>query len=180
MTALKPIHLRRDEFNRYIEENKVKLVVSEENKISAEEKQVIERCGVDYGLPIDQSLTTKIEEKEQKRYNIILRVKGNFTLPSQAHFRSENGAIIISPYVIHEAVSTIRSRILAKKLCEKNLVSSPVPMDEEYMYEALRETLFTREMEEIAKMGTGFQIMQVEFDENAHFKTLELDESITS
>jgi hypothetical protein len=65
-------------------------------------------------------------------------------------------------------------------LYDKKWITSPIPVDSEYMYEALRETLFNMEMEEVTKMGVGFQILQIEFDENGHFKVLELDESITS
>lgn len=180
MIDTKPIHLRRDEFNTYIEENKMKLIVSEESIITDAEKLVIERCGIDYGLTIDPSLTTEMVCKKQRKYNIILRIKGNFTLLEQAQFRSENGAVVIIPYIIHDGISSTRFHIIAKYLCEKELVSSPIPVDEEYMYEALRETSFNVEMEEITKMGMGFQILQIEFDVDGHFKVIELDESITS
>jgi len=180
MINTKPIHLRRDEFNSYIEENKMKLIISEESVITEEEKRVIERCGIDYGLTIDPSLTTETVKKKQRKYNIILRIKGNFTLPEQDQFRSENGAVVITPYVIHDGISSTRFHIIAQYLCEKELVSSPIPVDEEYMYEALRETSFNAEMEEITQMGIGLQILQIEFDNDGHFKVIELDESITS
>lgn len=180
MTSSKPIHLRRDEFNTYIEENKIKLDVSEEIIITEEEKLTVERCGVDYGLTIDPSLVPENIKKEQKRYNIILRIKGSLTLPEQAQFRSENGSVVITPYIIHDDISSKRLHIVAKILHEKKLISSPVPVDVEYMYEALRETIFNLEMEEITAIGAGFQILQIEFDANGHFKVLELDESIIS
>lgn len=180
MINTKPIHLRKDEFNSYIEENKTTLAISEESAISNEENKVIDRCGVDYGLTIDPSLTTEMVRKEQRKYNIIFRIKGNFTLPERTQFRSENGAVVITPYIIHDDISSKRFHIVAKYLCEKKLVSSPVSIDEEYIYETLRETSFNMEMEEITKMGTGFQIVQIEFDADGHFKVLELDESIIS
>lgn len=178
MNNSKPIHLRRDEFNTYIEENKVKLDVSEQNIITEEEKLIVERCGIDYGLIIDSTLTPGKVKKEQRKYNLILRIKGTFTLPEQAQFRSENGSVVITPYIIHDGILSQRLHIVAEILYDKKLASSPVPVDVEYMYEALRETSFNREMEEIVKIGTGFQILQIEFDENGHFKVLELDESI--
>lgn len=180
MITTKPIHLRRDEFNTYIEENKMKLVVSEKKTITEEEKQVVVRCGMDYGLTMDSTLTPGNTKEERKKYNCILRIKGSLTLPEQAPFRSENGSVLVTPYIIHDSISSKRFRIVAKNLCEKELVSSPVSVDEEYIYEALRETSFIMDMEEISQMGTGFQIWQIEFDENGHFKVLELDESITS
>ena len=180
MTVLKPIHLRRDEFNTYIEENKTKLDVSKEIIITEEEKLIVERCGIDYGLTIDSTLAERKVKKEQRKYNIIFRIKGTFTLPEQAQFRSENGSVMITPFIIHDSILSQRLHIVAEIVCDKKLISSSVPVDVEYMYEALRETSFNMEMEEIVKIGTGFQILQIEFDENGHFKVLELDESIIS
>jgi hypothetical protein len=180
MTNIKPIHLRRDEFNTFIEENKLPLMVDESASITNREKQVIEHCGVDYGLETDKTLVPDNSKNELIKYNIIMRIKGNFTLPNQAQFRSENGPVIITPYIIHDDISSKRYHIVAKELIDKKLVSSPVTIDEEYMYEALRETSFTVDMEEITRMGTEFQILQVEFDTDGHFKVIELDESITS
>lgn len=180
MNTSKPIHLRSDEFNTYIEENKKSLIVDESVTITNREKQVIEHCGIDYGLVTDKSLTPNNTKQEQKKYNLILRVKGDFTVPDQAQFRSENGLVTITPYIIHDNISSKRFHIVAKELIDKKLVSSPVSIDEEYIYEALRETSFTVDMEEITRMGTEFQILQIEFDQDGHFKVIELDESITS
>lgn len=180
MTEIKPIRLRKDEINDYIEDNKMQLVVDEESAISESEKAVVVRCGVDYGLTIDESLTPQQGKKSQDTYNIILRIKGGYTMPEKSRFRSENGMVTIIPLIIHDGLSIKRFHKVAKELCKNAWVSSPVAIDDEYMYEALRETSFNMEMEEVTRLGPGFQLWQVEFDENGHFTVFELDESITS
>jgi hypothetical protein len=172
----KPIHLRNDEYNSYIEECKEKLTIKE-GELTLEEKHVIYRCGVDYGLTFDASVVTENYEIAQRDYNIILRVKGPYTLPEQASFSSEHGVIKVRPYIIHEFVSAQRLKFISEDIFAKDLVDSVVPIDGEYIYEALRESAFTIAMEEVVKLGTGFQILQIEFDTIGHFKAIELDES---
>lgn len=175
-TTKKPIHLRNDEYNNYIQEFKERCVVKT-GEITLEEKGIIYRCGVDYGLTINEKLQAKSFDYPPCDYNIIFRIKGPFTLPREARFASDHGVVKVRPYVIQEYISAQRLHMIAGELHKNEMVNSVVPIDEEYLYEALRETAFTISMEEVVKLGVGFQIVQVEFDENGHFKAVELDES---
>ncbi len=172
----KPIHLRIDEFNDYIEECKEKCII-DQGEITPKEKNLLYRCGVDYGLTINKKVGVAAFEQLKLDHNLILRIKGPFTLPLQAQFTSERGAVNIRPYIIHESAASQRLHSIANDLHEKELISSVVPIDAEYIYEALRETAFNIAMEEAISLGNGFQIIQIEFDENGHFKAVELDES---
>lgn len=171
----KPIYLRPDEYNNYIQESKEELMVTQ-GEISEEEKNLISRCGVDYGLTIDKRVANSAFQKPKKDYNIVFRIKGPFTLPAESTFVSELGSVRVKPYVIHESASAQRLKVVAKALCDNAYVSSEVSIDEEYLYEALCETAFTISMEDVVALGISFQIIQVEFDENGHFKATELDE----
>jgi len=176
MNNTKPIHLRNDEFNDYIEDAKIPYVVKQ-GALSAEERNLIYRCGVDYALDVNEKVGAIAYVKPKSDHNIILRIKGPFTLPERTQFASEGGVLTIQPYSIHETAATIRLREVAEDLHKNALIKSPVPIDAEYIYEALRETAFNISMEEATALGAGFQIIQVEFDENGHFKAVELDES---
>ncbi len=176
MNNTKPIHLRSDEYNSYIEECKEKYAV-QTGELTLKEKHIIDRCGLDYGLTIDEKLKAANYEEPTLDHNLILRIKGPFTLPEQSSFHSEHGPLRIRPYVIHESATADRLQEIAESLFAKELVKSVVPIDTEYLYDALRETAFNISMEEIVKLGAGFQIIQVEFDKDGHFKAIELDES---
>ena len=176
MNNTKPIHLRSDEYNGYIEECKER-IHEEKREYTREEKYVISRCGVDYALTFDEKICASETDTPAKNYNIIFRIKGPFTLPEEARFTFERGSVMVRPYIIHETASAIRLRVIAEEICTKKQVSSVVPIDQEYLYEALRETAFNISMEEVVQLGKGFQIVQIEFDERGHFKSLELDES---
>lgn len=176
MLNTKPIHLRSDEYNAYIDENKERFVLAK-GDITAAEKGIIYRCSLDYGLTFDEEIGAKIYVNDTLDYNIIFRIKGPFTLPAQAQFNSEHGVVKIRPYIIHESAAAARLKVIAEDIMQKELVSSVVPIDSEYLYEALRESAFNISMEEVVELGIGFQIVQVEFDNNGHFKAVELDES---
>ncbi|MCX6732802.1 MAG: hypothetical protein NTV98_04660 [Candidatus Roizmanbacteria bacterium] len=176
MNIIKPIHLRNDEFNNYIQEFKEKCVLNE-GEVTPEEKGIVYRCGVEYGLTIDEKFQAKSFDYPLQDYNIIFRIKGPFTLPREARFSSDHGMVKVRPYIIQEYISAQRLHMIAQELYDKEIVSSVVPIDKEYLYEALRETAFNISMEEVVKLGVGFQIVQIEFDENGHFKAVELDES---
>ena len=176
MLNTKPIHLRSDEYNTYIEENKEKFV-SITGDITSAEKGIIYRCALDYGLTFDEKVGAQIFDHDPSDYNIIFRIKGPFTVPQQAQFNSEHGVVKVRPYIIHESATAARLKEVADGLFKKELVTSVVPIDAEYLLEALRESAFNIAMEEVVKLGTGFQIIQIEFDENGHFKAVELDES---
>lgn len=176
MLNTKPIRLRSDEYNTYIEECKEKYV-SLKGDLTPTEKGILYRCGLDYGLTFDEKTGAKPFDHDTSDYNIILRIKGPFTVPHQAQFNSEHGVVKVRPYIIHESATAARLKEVADDLFKKELVSSVVPIDVEYLLEALRESAFNIAMEEVVKLGGGFQIIQIEFDENGHFKALELDES---
>ncbi len=176
MNNTKPIHLRSDEYNSYIEECKEKNIVRE-GDLTPEEKGIIYRCGLDYGLTIDEKVGAAVFEPLKKDHNIILRIKGPFTLPELASFTSERGMVKIRPFIIHENAAAVRFHQIAEDLHKKEMITSVVPIDAEYLYEALRETAFNIAMEQVVALGVGFQIIQIEFDENGHFKAMELDES---
>ena len=176
MNNTKPVHLRNDEYNDYIEDAKIPYVVKE-GELSAEEKNLIYRCGVDYALEVDEKAGAVAFAQPKSDHNIILRIKGPFTLPESTQFASEGGPLMLKPYIIHETATTIRLKEIAEDIYKKELIKSVVPIDAEYIYEALRETAFNISMEEVVALGVGFQIIQVEFDENGHFKAMELDES---
>jgi len=175
MAVLKPIHLRNDEYNTYIQEYKEKLLLTE-GALTSEEKNIIFRCGLDYGLIVDEKVGVINITQPQKDYNVVFRIKGPYTLPKQAQFSSGNGTVRVKPFILHELAWAKRFVQIAKDIYEKKLITSVVPIDEEYIYEALRDTAFTIAMEEVIALGPGFQIIQIEFDENGHFKTIELDE----
>jgi hypothetical protein len=176
MLNTKSIHLRSDEYNAYIEENK-ELFKSIEGDITEAEKGIIYRCALDYGLTFDEKVGARIFDRDTFDYNIIFRIKGPFTLPPHAQFNSEHGMVKVRPYIIHESATAARLKEVADDLFKKELVSSVAPIDAEYLLEALRESAFNISMEEVVKLGVGFQIIQIEFDENGHFKAIELDES---
>lgn len=176
MINTKPIHLRSDEYNEYIEECKQPYVV-QTGELDPSEKNIIYRTGVDYGLEIHEALGAKGFTPDPKDYNIIFRIKGPFTMPDTASFTTERGVIKVRPYVIHESATAQRLKEVAEDLVKREMVGSPVPIDAEYMHEALRETAFTIAMEEVVRLGKGFQIVQIDFDTNGHFKALELDET---
>lgn len=176
MLNTKPIHLRSDEYNTYIEENKEKFI-SIVGDLTPAEKGIIYRCTLDYGLTFDKKVEAEPFDHDPSDYNIIFRIKGPFTLPTQAQFNSEHGMIKVRPYIIHESATAARLKAVAEDLFKKEFVSSVVPIDADYLHEALRESAFNIAMEEVVKLGTGFQIIQIEFDENGHFKAIELDES---
>ena len=176
MDNTKPVHLRNDEFNDYIEDAKIPYVIKE-GELSTEEKNLIHRCGVDYALDVDEKIGAVAFTRPKSDHNIILRIKGPFTLPESTRFDSEGGPLTLQPYIIHETATTIRLRKIAEDLHENKFVTSVVQIDAEYIYEALRETAFNISMEEVMALGQGFQIIQIEFDENGHFKAMELDES---
>jgi len=176
MNNTKPVHLRNDEFNDYIEDAKIPYLVIK-GALTDEEKNLIHRCGVDYALDVSEKVEAVVSVKQKSDHNIILRIKGPFTLPESTRFASEGGPLTIRPYVIHETAATIRLREIAEELHKDALLESVVPIDVEYIYEALRETAFNISMEEVLALGGGFQIIQIEFDENGHFKAMELDES---
>lgn len=176
MIHTKPIHLRTDEFNAYIEEYKQKFV-EKEGPISEEEKHIIHRCGVDYGLEINEKVGSQNYVKDMHDYNIIMRVKGTYTLPQNAQLSTEHGPMSIRPYMIHESATAQRLKTIAQNLITEKMVESVVPIGSEYLYEALRESAFTIAMEDVLKLGVGFQIIQVEFDDDGHFKAVELDET---
>ena len=176
MNNTKPIHLRSDEYNGYIEECKVR--INEEKRVyTPEEMYIISRCGVDYALTFDEKICASETPSPEKNYNIIFRIKGPFTLLPEARFTFERGSVMVRPYIIHETASALRLQVIAEEIYIKKQVSSVVPVDKEYIYEALRETAFNISMEEVVQLGKGFQIVQIEFDERGHFKSLELDES---
>jgi len=176
MINTKPLHLRNDQYNDYIQEWKKPYEVRT-GDLSAEEKNIVHRTGVDYGLEMNPTLDAKEFVSDPKDYNIILRIKGAYTLPDSATFSSEHGAITVRPYIIHESATAARLKAIAEDLLAREMVTSPVAIDSEYLHEALRESAFNIAMEEVVRLGTGFQIVQVEFDETGHFKAFELDET---
>lgn len=176
MNTPRPIHLRSDEYNDYFEEYKEQCIVRE-GEFTNEEKHIIHRCGVDYGLEINEKVGSQNYAKDMYDYNIIMRVKGAYTLPQNAQLNTEHGPMSIRPYTIHESATAQRLKTLAQNLITEKMVESVVPIDSDYLYEALRESAFNIAMEDVAQLGAGFQILEVEFDANGHFKAIELDET---
>lgn len=178
MKDLPLIRLRNDEFNRYIQDYKEKCMFDESAFISSEEWAVVARCCEDYGL--SQKTVHELRsqgEDEEKRFSIILYIKGNFTLPEYTSFTTERGNVVLRPFIIHDTHVAKRMHIVANLLFSTKELTSPVEIDEEYIYEALRETSFTMALEEIEKWGKAMQSLQISFDEDGHFKAIELDES---
>ncbi len=176
MINTKPVHFRNDEYNDYIEEFKQPFVVLQ-GDLTPEEKNIVYRTGLDYGLEISPALQAQSFVPDSKDYNIILRIKGPFSLPESAQLNTEHGTVNVRPYIIHESATAARLKTVAEEMIQKTLVSSPVAIDSEYLHEALREVAFTIAMENVVRLGNGFQIIQIEFDERGHFKAFELDET---
>jgi hypothetical protein len=176
MINTKPIHLRNDEYNDYIQEYKEPFVVLK-RALTPEEKNIVYRTGLDYGLEISPELDAQSYVPDPKDYNIIFRIKGPFTLPESVQWNGERGTVNIRPYIIHESATAERLKEIAEDCIQKEMVDAPIPIDVEYLHEALRESSFTISMEEVLRLGKGFQIVQVEFDEQGHFKAFELDET---
>lgn len=179
MKDLPLIRLRNDEYNRYIQDYKEKCLFDESILISPEEWAVVARCCEDYGL----SQQTKHELRsrganDEDRFSIILYIKGNFTLPEYTSLTTERGNVALRPFIVHDTQVAKRMHIVANLLVSSKELISPVEIDEEYIYEALRETSFTMALEEIEKWGKMMQSLQISFDEDGHFKAIELDESI--
>jgi len=178
MKDIQSIHLRSDEYNRYIEDYKEKCAFEENNIILQEEWAVVARCCEDYGLT--QKTIHELPKHGadiEKQYSIILYVKGQFTLPEHVSFATERGNIVMRPFIIHDTEVAKRMHIVAHLLFSSKELISPIEIDEEYIYEALRETSFTMALEEIEKWGKTKQSLKVSFDDDGHFKAIELDES---
>ncbi|MFZ2206189.1 MAG: hypothetical protein WA061_04475 [Microgenomates group bacterium] len=179
MKDLPLIRLRNDEYNRYIQDYKEKCMFDESTLILPEEWAVVARCCEDYGL--SQKTTHEPHSQggvDEKQFSIILYIKGNFTLPGYTSLTTERGNVALRPFIVHDTQVAKRMHIVANLLVSGKELISPVEIDEEYIYEALRETSFTMALEEIEKWGKETQSLQISFDEDGHFKAIELDESI--
>lgn len=161
MDTVKQIHLRNDEYNHYIQEYREECTFDETEAITPVEWAVVERCCKDYGLTQKSVNTTHKEEAKDGRYSIILYIKGRFTLAKNVSFKTDSGVLAIRPFIIHDTQVAKRMRITAKLLIANKELSSPFAIDEEYVYEALRETAFTISLEEIEKWGKGMQSLQI-------------------
>lgn len=170
------IRLRSDEYNKYIQDYKEQCIFDEKKVISPQEAQVVTRCCMDYGLTQKNPKTIgESQSNKDNSFSLVLFIKGDFTLPNEVSFASDRGVLKLRPYIIHDTVMARRMRIVAHILFETEELSSPFPMDEEYIYESLQETAFTLALEEVEKWGKGAQSLQITFDENGHFKTVDLD-----
>lgn len=178
MNIIKPVHLRNDEYNHFIQDYREDCIFDVNEVILPEEWAIVARCCEDYGLTQKSAHTLPSKkEDDEKRYSIILYIKGPFTLPTNASFKTDKGNLAIRPFIVHDTQVAKRMRIVSKLLIKNDELSSPIVLDEEYVYEALRETSFTMALEEIEKWGKGMQSLQITFDEDGHFKALEFDES---
>jgi len=170
------VRLRNDEYNRYIQEYKEECIFDKTNKISPLEQVIIVRCCEDYGLEQKNPVVQTVDESEpEKRYSLILYVKGNYTLPAETHLSTDRGNLLVKPFIIHDTIVAQRMRIVAHLLFEKKEIESVVTIDEDYLYEALRETSFALSLEMIDKWGKGAQSLQIVFDETGHFKASDFD-----
>lgn len=175
-TTIKPIQLRPEEYSRYIQQNKLSLEPEQEGSFTIADNILVSRCCADYGLELSGDIKTeKVPDHFHEAHNIVLRIKGSYTLPRDVHVHTEAGMVPVRPLILHDQITSKHLHELSAQLIQEKKISAPMELDEEYLYEALSETWFTIAMEEVVQMGPDIQMLQVTFTKDGSFSVIPLN-----
>lgn len=172
------LHILASDIDEYIESYKHELVYDTAIAFSSWEREVIYRCIEDCGFELVTRDDFKVEStdvKQEREYNLVFVVHGDFTVTSSAIFHTQSGQFKIQALIFHEDFSKKRYEQIAKQLMKEGNVIMPAGSDEEYLLEMLREAEETVRWEKAKILAPGASIWDVRFDKWGHFVRKELD-----
>jgi hypothetical protein len=151
-------------------------VAEQDNSFTVADSTLVSRCCADYGLELKGDMKTeKVQDHAHEVHNIVLRIKGSYTLPRDVHLHTEAGMVPVRPLILHDQITSKHLHELSAELMREKKVTAPMEFDEEYLYEALSETWFTIAMEAVVDMGPDIQMLQVTFTKDGSFSVIPLN-----
>lgn len=123
-------------------------------------------------LSADGSKETVLHGAHSEGAMIIVR--GSYGIYPRYEIENGRGRTLIEIFTFHQSLVDERHRLLSKKLIEFGAVTLPEGCDEEYLYDALSETVETLLFETAKRLARGLPIYNVDFTEDGAFEVKDM------